>query len=71
MATKSAKPAKVNAELENLIADELRNAKRKNTDGSYVMSLTDRMKIIDRALKMEGIKAKVTDDTYGSGFKDD
>ena len=31
-------------------------------------SLTDKTKIIDRALKLEALKAKVSDDEYGSGF---
>ena len=31
-------------------------------------SITDKMKVIDRALKLEAIKQKMTDDGYGSGF---
>jgi hypothetical protein len=31
-------------------------------------SLTDKMKIIDRSLKLEALKLKVSDDAWGSGF---
>lgn len=34
-------------------------------------SLTDKMKIIDRSLKLEALKLKVSDDAWGSGFMDD
>lgn len=34
-------------------------------------SLTDKMKIIDRSLKLEALKLKVSDDAWGSGFLDD
>ena len=31
-------------------------------------TITDKMKVIDRALKLEAIKQKMQDDGYGSGF---
>ena len=31
-------------------------------------SLTDKMKIVDRSLKLEALKLKVSDDAWGSGF---
>ena len=31
-------------------------------------SLTDKMKVIDRALKLEAIRLKVSDDEWGSGL---
>jgi hypothetical protein len=34
-------------------------------------TLTDKMKIIDRSLKLEALKLKVSDDAWGSGFLDD
>ena len=34
-------------------------------------TLTDKMKIIDRSLKLEALKLKVSDDAWGSGFFDD
>ena len=34
-------------------------------------SLTDRCKVVDRALKLEQIKQRMSDDTYGSGFFSD
>ena len=34
-------------------------------------SVTDKVKIIDRALKLEAIKQKMDDANFGSGFTDD
>lgn len=31
-------------------------------------SLTDKMKVIDRALNLEKVKAKISEDEWGSGF---
>ena len=31
-------------------------------------SLTDKMKIVDRSLKLAALKLKVSDDAWGSGF---
>ena len=31
-------------------------------------SITEKMKVIDRALKLEAIKLKMSDDEWGSGF---
>ena len=35
------------------------------------MSLTDKMKIADRVLKLEALKAKMDDSTFGSAFDDE
>jgi hypothetical protein len=34
-------------------------------------SITDKTKVIDRALKLESIKQKISDEGWGSGFLDD
>jgi hypothetical protein len=34
-------------------------------------SINDKMRVIDRALKMEAIKHKMSEEGYGSGFFDD
>lgn len=34
-------------------------------------SITDKMRVIDRALKLEQIKQKINDEGYGSGFFND
>ena len=31
-------------------------------------SVSDRVKVLDRALKLEALKAKMSDDEWGSGF---
>lgn len=33
-------------------------------------SITEKMKVVDRALKLEQLKAKISDDEWGSGFLD-
>lgn len=33
-------------------------------------SITEKMKVVDRALKLEQLKAKISDDEWGSGFMD-
>lgn len=34
-------------------------------------SLTDKMKVLDRALALEKIKQKIEDEAWGSGFNDE
>ena len=36
--------------------------------GSIDLNKIDKTKIIDRALKLEQLKAKISDDEWGSGF---
>ena len=31
-------------------------------------TITDKMKVIDRSLKLEALKLKINDDAWGSGF---
>ncbi len=70
-----AKSAKVSAALEKTIAGLLKevNEKAEDDKGKMVFkhSLTDRCKVIDRALKLEAIKMKQDDSGYGAGFVDD
>jgi hypothetical protein len=53
----------VNNEIEQFINDMLSQVKNDTT-----ASLTDKMKVLDRALKWEAIKLKAEDDAWGSGF---
>lgn len=53
----------VNPEIEKFINDTIEQVKSDPT-----ASLTDKMKILDRALKWEAIKLKAEDDAWGSGF---
>ena len=41
-----------------------------SSDLDETASITEKMKVVDRALKLEALKAKVSDDEYGSGFFD-
>ncbi len=72
---------KINVELENAIADELKAIRRKAKEdvinaeglvtlkkGEYIYPLKERMEVIDRALKIEQLKLKVDDSAYGSNF---
>jgi hypothetical protein len=63
--------SKVNPDLEKMLSGLLKQAMAKPTGTDTDMSLTDKMKIIDRCLKLEGIKAKMEDSGYGSGFESD
>jgi len=60
------KSSGVNAELEKFLTKMMKEAMT-----SHEMSLTDKMKIADRVLKLEALKAKLTDDGFGSGFYGD
>ena len=53
----------INPALEKAISDLLQATMLDPT-----ASLTDKTKILDRALKLEQLKAKISDDEYGSGF---
>lgn len=62
----SKKTSGVNADLERAISELL-----KQTMEDPAASLTDKTKIIDRALKLEAIKQKASDDAWGSAFTAD
>ena len=62
-----AKPKeKGNPELERILTRLM-----KEVCGSPEATLTDKMRVIDRVLKLEQMKQKMADDTMGSGFHDD
>ena len=56
----------INPELEEAISKSLKEVMADST-----ASVTEKMKVIDRALKLEAIKLKLTDDEWGSGFATD
>ena len=53
----------INPELESAIGILLKQVMIDDT-----ASITEKMKVIDRALKLESIRLKVSDDEWGSGF---
>jgi hypothetical protein len=53
-------------QLENWLVDEMDKLKT-----SLDATLTDKMKIADRIIKVAMIKLKITDDNESSGFDDD
>jgi hypothetical protein len=53
----------INQELETAIAQLLREVMSDST-----ATITDKVKVIDRSLKLEALKAKMSDDEWGSGF---
>jgi hypothetical protein len=53
----------VNPELEKAVSDLLRAVMADPT-----ASLTDKTKVLDRALKLEQIKQKISDEEWGKGF---
>ena len=56
----------INSDLEEAISTLL-----KATMADPTASLTDKTKILDRALKLEQLKLKMSDEEWGSGFLDD
>ena len=56
----------INPELEEAISKSLKEVMADST-----ASITEKMKVIDRALKLEAIKLQLTDDEWGSGFATD
>jgi len=61
--TKPVKKGAIDPKLEKAIGQLLASVMKDQT-----ATITDKMKVIDRALKLEAIKQKMTDDGYGSGF---
>ena len=59
----SKKQKGINPELEQAINNLLKQVMNDST-----ASLTDKCKVIDRALNIEKIKQKISDDEWGSGF---
>jgi hypothetical protein len=62
----SKKQSGINPDLEKAISDLL---KKSMTDNG--IDLEQKLKIIDRALNLEKVKQKLSDDGYGSGFLSD
>ena len=59
----SKKQKGINPELESAISVMLTQVMNDST-----ASITDKTKVIDRALKLGAIKLKMNDDEWGSGF---
>lgn len=57
----SKKEGGLNPDLEKAVSDLLKDLKN--------LEIEDQLKIIDRAIKLEALKAKLADDEYGSGFR--
>ena len=62
----SKKKTGINPELEKHINQLLTAVMNDGT-----ASITEKMKVVDRALKLEQLKAKISDDEWGSGFMGD
>lgn len=63
----SKKAASVNGDLEAFISDMMKDAR----DPAKNFTLKDKLEVANVALKLEVIKARVKDDTFGAGFEDD
>ncbi len=70
MVTKKVEKNTTLDELEKFLVKMMKQANSGHADGEP-MSLTDRMKIADRVLKLEALKAKMDDSTFGSAFDDE
>lgn len=56
----------VNTDLEEAVSQLLKEVMANET-----ASLTDKCKVIDRAINIEKLKQKISDDEWGSGFAND
>lgn len=56
---------------ENVYEGEGDNRKLLHREGDFVYSLLDRMRVYDRALKLEQLKLKADDPEWGTGFGKD
>lgn len=54
---------KLTKAIESMLAEVMADG-----EGKKKVSLTDKCKVIDRALKLEAIRAKLDDAGYGTGF---
>jgi hypothetical protein len=68
---KSPAPPDILAELEAALRRDLIRLTEPARNGDPAPSLTDKMKVYDRVLKLAAIKAKLNDNEFGSGFADD
>ena len=59
----SKKQKGVNPDLEEAVSELL-----KSVMADDMASLTDKCKVIDRAINIEKLKQKISDDEWGSGF---
>mgnify|MGYP006280752669 FL=1 len=59
----SKKQKGVNPDLEEAVSELL-----KSVMSDDMASLTDKCKVIDRAINIEKLKQKISDDEWGSGF---
>lgn len=64
---KGSKNSKVDPQLQQAIKGLLKEVMA----GDSKATLTDKCKVVDRALKLEAIKAKLDDPGFGTGFSND
>lgn len=67
MSKKSGLMLELEKSVKKLLADVMKTPK----DPKDAPSLTDKMKVIDRAIKLEALNQKLNDGAYGKGFFDD
>jgi hypothetical protein len=65
------KESKVSDDLDKLVKKLLKEANRQSTDEKPGMNLEEKLKVLDRAMKLEQIKARMNEGDFGSGFDDD
>lgn len=69
---------KVSKALEKALEEELKEVTRRwrasdaipegKKEGDFIYEAVSRMRILDRCIKMESLKLKVADDSFGSEF---
>ncbi len=69
MSRKKNSSGKINAALEDALAEEIKEISKKDGEGKFVYSVIDRTRVYGQAIKLEAIKAKMDDPGFGEGFK--
>lgn len=59
---------KINKALEDALAAELKEVAERDDEGKFKYSVVERMRVYDRALKLESIKLKLEDPEWGKEF---
>lgn len=67
MSVKGSPSGRINPEIDKTITAMLKEVSDKNGG----LSLDDKLKVIDRALKLEALKMKTSDPRWGSAFEED
>jgi len=62
------KAGRLNADLDGVMKGLMKDVRGGKDHEGKPLKLEDKLRLLDRILKWEAIKVKITDDDWGSGF---